>query len=310
MGIASSSLLIEQNTPISAFQWDGIVRDLIMFSDKIWLHRSAVSFDSKLDIGVQRHFELAYNELIEAGLIHFYAFESDSKLEQNTANRVITREEHLELYNSIIERMQNPNTYTLDSLQDPERTSRIVEKRNELWKYGLATLLKSEISFTCSNFKNNISYEMSNRSVNSKLTNELFSAFDIPSLSHLNAAEIIELKAKAQKHKKVLQNLTIQARTNPNETITDVVTKEFDNAIEKINQLATDSAGNGAIKNLIINSTLNLGGLVPLSYIVLVPLTAVLCGKDMFEFLRSRKKYGFVLFMNSLKIKARNNPTR
>ena len=131
------SILVEQKSLISCFQWEEILRDIIMFSDTVWLHRSAVAFDNTLDPSIQRHLEWVYNDLIDANIIQFYSFESDSDKECQEATKVITHEEHLDLYNSIIEKIQNPNTYTTDSLPDPERTSRIVERRNELWKYGL-----------------------------------------------------------------------------------------------------------------------------------------------------------------------------
>ena len=299
----SYSLLVEQKSPISIIQWDEIVRNLIMFSDTIWLHRSAVAFDQNLDTALERHYELVYSDLIDAGLIKFYSFESDSDIDCKNSSRVITREEHLKLYDTIIDKVNEPHKYLYDSLQDPERTSRIIEQRNELWKYGLATLLESEISFNYKNTKR-IDPEITNRSLNSKMTSELFTAFGISSLSHLDANDIITLRSNSQKHRKTIQDITTKARTDPNTTITKVVNDEYKEAIEKINQLATDVTGNGAVKNLVINSTINIVSLIPFSYIILVPLTALVCGKDLFEFLRSRKKYGFVLFMNTLKNKS------
>ncbi len=298
------SILVEQKSLISCFQWEEILRDIIMFSDKVWLHRSAVAFDNSLDSSVQRHLEWVYNELIDANIIQFYAFESDSDKECQEATRVITHEEHMELYNSMIEKIQNPNAYTTDSLPDPERTSRIIERRNELWKYGLATLLDTQISLSCENPYIPISSEIDKRALNHKLASELFSAFDITTLSHLNATEILDLKNISQKHRKVLTDLTTQAQTNPNTNISDLVAKELSDSITKINEMAISMAGSGAVKSLITNTALNFAGLIPFTYAVIVPLTAVLCGKDLFEFFRSRKKYGFVLFMNSLKTKS------
>lgn len=298
------SILVEQKSLVSCFQWEEILRDIIMFSDKVWLHRSAVAFDNTLDISIQRHLEWVYNELIEANVIQFYSFESDSDKECKEASRVITHEEHMELYNSIIEKIQNPNAYTNDSLQDPERTSRIVEKRNELWKYGLATLLDAQISLSCENPKISISSEIDKRSLNHKMASELFSAFDITTLSHLNAIEILDLKKISKKHRRILTDLTIQAQVNPNTDISDLVAKELNDSIAKINELASNVAGSGAVKALITNTALNFAGLIPFTYAVIIPLTVILCGKDLFEFFRSRKKYGFVLFMNSLKTKS------
>ncbi len=298
------SILVEQKSLISCFQWEEILRDIIMFSDTVWLHRSAVAFDNTLDLGIQRHLEWVYNDLIDANIIQFYSFESDSDKECREATKVITHEEHLDLYNSIIEKIQNPNTYTTDSLPDPERTSRIVERRNELWKYGLATLLDAQISLSCENPRIPISSEIDKRALNHKMASELFSAFDITTLSHLNAIEILDLKKVSEKHRKILTDLTTQAQINPNANISDLVSKELNDSITKINEMASNIAGSGAVKSLIANTALNFTGLIPFTYAVLIPFTAVLCGKDLFEFFRSRKKYGFVLFMNSLKTKS------
>lgn len=298
-----NSLLIEQNGLVSIPQWEEIVRSVIMFSDRLWFHNSLPSFDTKLDTSISRHIMIAFNELAESGLISSYSFESDTEAEKKKASRVITREEHMELYNSIIERVQDPNTLTLDTLQDPERTSRIVEKRNELWKFGLATILDSDISMICKGVKSiNINSEIANRSLNSQLTNELFSAFEIPTLSHLTANDIVNLREKAKKYRKTLIGLTTKARIDQSSTISSVVENEFNEVFNRMKDLADDAAGNGAIKKLIISSVLNLTGLIPLSFIVVAPLTALLCGKDLYGFIVDRKKYGFVLFMNSVKV--------
>lgn len=300
-----SSLLIEQNAPISISQWEEVIRSIIMFSEKIWLHYSSVEFARFNEIAIDRHIMLTFNELVEEGLIQFYGFDSDNDYEKKKSNRIITKEEHLTLYYAIIEKLQNPGALSIDTLPDPERTSRIIEKRNELWKYGLSTILDSDISALYKNLTiTNLHSEIANRSLNPKLTSEVFSTFEISSLSHLSAKDIIDFRKKAEKHRKVFTNLVSTANSNQSFSTEMLVENEFKKSIEHINELAVDAAGNGAIKKLIASTTLNLVGLIPLSFIVVVPITAILCGKDLFEFIASRKKYGFVLFMNSLKAKS------
>ena len=302
---AENSLLLEQNAPISIPQWEEIIRSIIMFSDKVWLHPS-VKINRSLDAAISKHISNTFNQLVEAGFIQFYSLESDSADEQKNVSRVITLKEHMQLYNSIIEKVQNTTSFSDDGLPDPERTSRIVEKRNELWRYGIATILGSDISVTCRNInKSNIHAEISNRSLKPQLTKELFSAFEIQSLSHLSTPEIIDLRDMAQKYRKVLTELATKARTDVNSDISSVVEDEYRVCIEKINELATEAAGSGSVKKLVSNSILNIVGLVPLPFIIVAPITALVCGKDLLEFFTSRDKYGFVLYMNSLKLKSR-----
>ena len=92
------------------------------------------------------------------------------------------------------------------------------------------------------------------------------------------------LKKVSEKHRKILTDLTTQAQINPNVDISDLVAKELNDSITKINEMASNVAGNGAVKSLITNTALNFAGLIPFTYAVLIPLTAVLCGKDLFEF--------------------------
>lgn len=302
---AENSLLLEQNAPISIPQWEEIIRSIIIFSDKVWLHPS-IKINGSLDATVSKHISTTFNQLVEAGFIQFYSLESDRNDERKRASRVITSEEHMYLYNSIIEKVQNTTSFSNDGLPDPERTSRIVEKRNELWRYGLATILGSDISVTCRNInKSNIHAEITNRSLKPQLTKELFSAFEIQSLSHLSTPEIIDLRDSAKKHRKVLTELATKARTDVNSDISSVVEDEYRTCIEKINELANEAAGSGSVKKLVSNSILNAIGLVPLPFIIVAPITALVCGKELLNFFTSREKYGFVLYMNSLKLKSR-----
>ena len=187
-----SALLIEQNMPTSLERWDDIVRAVVMFTDVVWLH-SALDISNKIDDSSKHHISIVLNELVENGIIKFYSLESDEDSYKNTASRIITKEEHMELYNSIIENVSDKNRVYVDDLPDPERTSRIVECRNELWRFGIATLLDADISVSYKNRrnKNYMSKEIEKMAINAELTTELFKLFNVPSLAHLETFQNI-----------------------------------------------------------------------------------------------------------------------
>ena len=147
MNKKDTALLIEKNSPTSIERWNEIIRSIIMFTDVVWLH-SSLDISNEMDDSAKNHINIVLNELVECGLIKFYSLDSDEEKYRNNASRIITREEHMELYNSIIENVSDKNKRYIDDLPDPERTSRIVECRNELWRFGIATLLDADISIS------------------------------------------------------------------------------------------------------------------------------------------------------------------
>ena len=150
MSRRDTALLVEQNSPATISQWDEIIRAIIMFADVVWLH-SSLDIAYEMDDSTKNHLNTVLNELVEGKLIKFYSLESDESIYRNNASRVITKEEHMDLYNSIVEKVKDKERLYVDNLNDPERTSRIIEHRNELWRFGIATLLDANISISYRN---------------------------------------------------------------------------------------------------------------------------------------------------------------
>lgn len=291
----NTALLIEQNSPTTIERWDEIIRSIIMFSDVVWLH-SSLDISNKMDDSSKNHINIVVNELVENGLIKFYSLESDECKYRNNASRVITKEEHMELYNSIIENVKDKDRKYIDNLSDPERTSRIVECRNELWKFGIATLLDADISVSYKNrgSKDYMSKEIDKMAINSKMTTELFKLFNVPSLAHFNTEEILAVRKNAKKYRKVITDLSAKVSNSVDEDLGKVVQEEYKEFILSLNELAKSAAGNKAIKRMAGNTFINVVG------IFFPPMAALACGLDYYSYFKDRKKYGFVLFMNSL----------
>lgn len=295
MNKKDTALLIEKNSPTSIERWNEIIRSIIMFTDVVWLH-SSLDISNEMDDSAKNHINIVLNELVECGLIKFYSLDSDEEKYRNNASRIITREEHMELYNSIIENVSDKNKRYIDDLPDPERTSRIVECRNELWRFGIATLLDADISISYKNRgnKNYMSKEIDKMAINSKLTTELFKLFNVPSLAHLSAEEILGIRKNAKKHRKVIADLSVKVNNSVDEDLTKVVQEEYQEFIISLNELAKSAAGNSAIRRMTGNTFINVVG------IFFPPMAALACGLDYYSYFKNRKKYGFVLFMNSL----------
>lgn len=290
-----TALLIEQNSPTTIGRWDEIIRSIIMFTDVVWLH-SSLDISNKMDDSSKSHINVVLNELVENGLIKFYSLESDKCKYKNNASRVITKEEHMELYNSIIENVKDKDRRYIDNLPDPERTSRIVECRNELWRFGIATLLNADISISYKNRKNKdyMSKEIDKMAINSNLTTELFKLFNVPSLAHFNTEDILAIRKNAKKHRKVITDLSAKVSNSIDENLEKIVQDEYQEFISSLNELAKSAAGNRAIKRIAGNTFINVVGMF------FSPMAALACGLDYYSYFKDRKKYGFVLFMNSL----------
>lgn len=291
----NNALLIEQNAQAAIGQWDEIVRSIIMFADVVWLH-SALDISNRIDDASKNHIHNVLEELVENGLIKFYSLESDEDRYKDSASRVITKEEHMELYNSIVENVKDKDRIYVDNLPDPERTSRIVECRNELWRYGIATLLDADISVSYKNrgYKNYMSKEIDKMAINSELTAELFNLFNVPSLAHLRTEDILAIRKNAKKYRKNITELSVKVNNSVNENLGKVVQDEYQEFIGSLNELAQSAAGNKAIKRMTGNTFINVVGLF------FPPMAALACGLDYYSYFKDRKKYGFVLFMNSL----------
>ncbi len=291
----NNALLIEQYTQATIEQWDEIVRSIIMFADVVWLH-SSLDISNKIDDAFKNHIHIVLNELVENGLIKFYSLESDECRYKNGSSRIITQEEHMELYNSIVENVKDKDKIYVDNLPDPERTSRIVECRNELWRYGIATLLDADISVTYKNRgnKNYMRKEIDKMAINSELTTELFNLFNIPSLAHLSTEDILSIRKSAKKYRKNITELSVKVNNSVDENLNKIVQDEYQEFISSLNELAQSAAGNKAIKRMTENTFINVVGLF------FPPMAALACGLDYYSYFKDRKKLGFVLFMNSL----------
>lgn len=291
----NNALLMEQNAPTSIGRWDEIVRSIIMFSDVVWLH-SSLDISNKIDESSKNHIYIVLNELVENGLIKFYSLESDECKYKNGSSRIITEKEHMELYNSIVENVKDKDRIYVDNLPDPERTSRIVECRNELWRYGIATLLNADISVSYKNrgSKNYIGKEIDKMAINSELTTELFKLFNVPSLAHLCTEDILAIRKNAKKHRRIITELSVKVNNSIDENLGKMVQEEYQEYIFSLNELAQSAAGNRAIKRMTGNTFINVVGLF------FPPMAALACGLDYYSYFKDRKRYGFVLFMNSL----------
>ena len=292
---------MEQDTFLSIARWDEMIRSAVMFSDVIWLHES-LNIDYRIAPEMRNHINMTANELIDAKIIKHYALESDGAVACKNAEKVITQEEHLRLYDIIIKRVKGEKSFDPDNLADPERTSRIIEKRNELWKFGVASLLDSNISTACKSItKRDIERDIASRSIKTELTSKLFKMFSIGGLSHLTTSEIIQLQKQGKKFRNIVQELAVSAFTDAmGGNISVVAENAFDEQIKVINELLQATAGAKGIKKLLLTLVKNFAGLIPLTLPILIPTTALQCGDDLRCFFSDRKKYGFILFMNTL----------
>ena len=287
-----TALLVEPTNGVTLVTLDEIARALLTFSDRVYVH-SAVRV-APLGGPTESHVRSTVADLADAGLVQYFALESDSAEEIRSADRVISEADHLDLYNAIVGRVQSGTTHYRDHLSDPERTSRIVEQRNELWRFGLATLLDAELSRGIPQSSPiQVEHELRSLSINAELASELFHSVGVRSLAHLTVDDILIHRKEGKKFRKEFNLLALEAENEPDSGARVVAAREHEKYMKQLTEIARETTGNGAVKNLVEKSAVNVLG-VFFSSIAAISATA-----DLIDFFRNRSRLQFLLYLQS-----------
>ncbi|MBS1595568.1 MAG: hypothetical protein JST90_14725 [Bacteroidetes bacterium] len=194
---------------LSTDQWVVIISNLITYGDQVWL-RADTHFTKSLGSYPFERFNNMLRELATLGMVKFWdleAFPSDGDIIQD---RIISKEEHLELYEALKydARLNDLQEIGNNRGAEVERTSKLIDYRQELWTLGLCSLCNS----------NQIIYQKSPsgilgtefykfEKINEKITQRVYSKFHIAGIETLEVSDIIEMKKLSAKYQNKIDTL-------------------------------------------------------------------------------------------------------
>lgn len=308
MASSSNILFFSGDTSLSISEWEQIVHSLITYGRTIWLHAdSELSPNLPPEISVK--LKTTYNELIEAKTIRTWELEaSKHRLPRPSSSnsRIISTKEHCSLYESINYAVLEKSEKLVESLshkQEVERTSKLIDFRQELWNLGIATLCGSSaivyqrISPKSPPYSSYYKYEL----LNKRYTKRLFKKFRLPSLYLLSASDIIELQKISSGLRSKIDSLILSRISNlgiPNELISEDCDKLFGEFLESMEEMISEKTKKGIATGITKDVVIGTTGLV------LPVVGALSIVEKLGNWFTNKDRHSFVLYMQELQKRA------
>jgi hypothetical protein len=294
-----NSILLTNNNPIELSILDEIIRNIIMYADNIWLPVSyTISLEQQSES--QIHIMNILRDLVDEKIINLYALESDEENKKKKATMIVSVYQHMELYKAIINNITDIHNQIFDKLEDPEKTSRIIENRNLFWLFGLAALLKANISVTSGVYKNviNSKLELKKLLINSDNISDLFKTHKVLSLAHLNTNDILILRKKAERLRK---KMVFKSTTEHDEFMKG----EYFKQIDEMNETSKCITGNKEIKNIMRDFIFYIAAFLCPVPVIGTAISSVAMGINFYNFCKKYNRENFAIFMQSLSKKSK-----
>lgn len=207
--------------------WESILHSIITYSDKIWLN-SNYKFSDQIESNKTSKFLSILNDLKEEGIVLTWQLESNLHNSDNSISRVITNDEHRNLYNEINQTIVN------GCKGDFDIQSKFVEARHELFYLGLTRICEAH-GITCNKLEASnlisrlcsqeyISYE----NILKKYSYHLFQEFSIGNLSKLSSSDIIKLRSSSKYYRNRV-NACIQKKLLPLQKLDEEIINDCKN---------------------------------------------------------------------------------
>jgi hypothetical protein len=183
-------------------EWEEIVHSLVTYGRHIWIPAS-FTFDTVKDKRLRDHFRATLRDLVNSGVVSCWKFAATPHSAALPIGQEISRETQIALYELVNEQLLGqhpaiPQPVT-KSKDEVERTSKIIDYRHELWNLGLASELgacgivfgrtRSKIVTASPQYR----YDTLNRRYCRKILDQI----QLPSLAHLDAEDITQLRSSA-----------------------------------------------------------------------------------------------------------------
>jgi len=304
MASIGSILFFSGDTSLSINEWEQIVHSLITYGSTIWLHAdSELSPNLPPEISVK--LKITYNELIEAKKIKTWELEASKhrlpKL-SSSSSRIISTKEHRSLYESINFTVLEKSEMLVESLshkQEVERTSKLIDFRQELWNLGIATLCGSgaivyqRISPRSPPYSSYYKYEL----LNKRYTQCLFKKFRLPGLYLLSARDIIELQKISSGLRSKIDSLILTRISGvgiPDELISEDCDKLFAEFLVSIEDMISEKTKKGTVSGITKDVVIGATGLV-------LPVVGALpIAEKLGNWFMNKGIHSFVLYMLEL----------
>lgn len=298
-----SDLFYSGNSELSLLDWEQIVHALVTYGNVIWINSNSL-ISSKIDPILSTAIEQTLEELKESKLVLTWDLEASAN-SKVVVDRIVTIEEHKNLYESINFAILGDGDREISvgpSDENIERTSRLIEYRQELWHLGIASFCNAYgIVYRTSPSKRLIPssyyrYEM----LNKQYTQQLFKKFKIESMWSLSAEDIITLRKRASKLRAKIDSLLagkIHEIGVPSERISSECERLYSEYLECVNDMLREKTNLGTVKGTTKDTIVGAAGLI-------LPIVGVYPIAERFWlWLKNKEQYGFVLYMLELQEK-------
>ena len=299
---AATELFYSGSTDIGIREWEEIVHSLITYGNRIWVnvasHISGWEEDER--VSIIRH---TFGELRDCGLIAVWGFESTAGKDAQSSARILTTEEQGDLYAAVNGALLKEQGYASGAAiqgVDIERTSKIIEYRHELMNLGIANLVRAggivygrRSSRPVLGGSSFYRYE----SIAKEYCQTLFSRFQLPPVSRLETADILELQKKAgglrKKIDEIMQSDLVELPQPPN-VIAERCSQLFGSYLSAIAGMTKERSGRAFAASTSKDAIVAASGII-------LPAVGILPFADRLAlWLKDRAQYSFVLYMIEL----------
>jgi hypothetical protein len=241
-------------------------------------------------------------ELREAGLVQLIGLESDPAPALDVSDVVLASQLHIDLAAAIDEAVSARPFIPSDGLPDPERTSRIVERRVMLWNVSLATHLTADLGHFMPRrllTEDAVTSEGAVLGLELDVSDLLFALFRVPSVGGLSVEELITLRRDLPKARRQIKKLVDAHRprtSDPSERQQSLAAIEagiYELQDELLDALARSRGVQGGLRT-------GAGLFLDVAALFFYPASFAGVFADLAEFLWNTRKDRLVLYMHSI----------
>lgn len=290
----TSPVFIPTGDVIGDLALEQIYKSLLTFHDLVYIRSSATQSD-QIGAGV-------IAELRDAGLVQLLGLESDPTTVINSSDVVLPGDVHITIANSIDDAISHRPYIPNDGLPDPERTSRIVDRRVTLWNVSLATHLAADLGHFATRSivtEQAIQTEGTRLGLQLDVSDLLFAVFRVVSVSGLSVDELVKLRKQLPKVRKQIRQLVDgHARLSSDPAEREQSLGAIEDSIYELQDQVLDSvAQSRGVQGRLRTGT---GLLLDVVGLFFYQVSFIGMFADVAEFLWDARKDRLVLYMHSI----------
>lgn len=282
----NSSTFVPNIAKLQSFDYECIIQTLITKTDIIWLPALAMDVNSLI-------IKNKLTELIEAGLIKLWDYETQLSKNNNTINRIITKEENDEIEmcrNQLINEMFSNTT----DFNSSDYTIVNIEKKNIITSQLLAECCQANsILKRTPNISPNLETSPASNDLLQLYSKYIFGQSNIINLSELGIDDIVELRKLSKYYRAKVFKYIERHKFSviPNEQIKEDCLELQNEYDELVNDVIKKNCSNSEISKDISLEFFSLF----ISWVSLITVP-----QSIIESITNRNDRGFVMYMYKL----------